>query len=249
MAFGNGEKDLHEFRVKLRTSTAANLFARVRHRKGIAIGPVAQHGIESIGDGDDARPERNLFTAQAAWIACTIEELMVSEDDLRGVAQKGNAREHLIADLAVSAHDHFFGVVQRPWLAENFVGDGHFADVVKKSGASQHGEIRERNGNVLGNGNGVGSDALGVACGFGVFKVKSAAECFEGVIVRLSEKLEGLVNSAVFRCTSLMRAWVNSAFSFSNSFTIGLRHKHDYRLGPDPLGRVIHQVVTSLWKP
>ncbi len=40
-------------------------------------------------------------------------------------------------------------------LAENFVRDGHFADVMKKSGASQHGEIRERNGNTLRNGNGI----------------------------------------------------------------------------------------------
>jgi hypothetical protein len=29
----------------------------------------------------------------------------------------------------------------------------------------------------------------------------------------------------------------------------GLPHKHHYRVGLNPLGRVIHQVVTSLWKP
>ena len=70
-------------------------------------------------------------------------------------------------------------MVQRPWLAESFVGDGHFADVVKKSGASQDGEIRERNGNTLSNGNGVGGDALGMGLCFPVFKFKSAAENLE----------------------------------------------------------------------
>jgi hypothetical protein len=85
---------------------------------------------------------------------------MVGENDIGGFTQKGNAREHVVAHLAVRAHDHFFGVVQRPWLAENFVGDGHFADVVKTSGASQHGEIRERNGDTLCNGNGTGGDTL-----------------------------------------------------------------------------------------
>jgi hypothetical protein len=45
---------------------------------------------------------------------------------------------------------------------------------MKKCGASQHGEIRERNGNVLGNGNGVGSDALAMGLCFRVFKFKSA---------------------------------------------------------------------------
>ena len=69
------------FWVDLRGSTAANLIARVRHRKRVAIGPVVQHGIESLVDGDDSCPERNLFTAHATWIARTIEELMVGEDD------------------------------------------------------------------------------------------------------------------------------------------------------------------------
>jgi hypothetical protein len=87
----------------------------------------------------------------------------------------------------MGAHDHFFGVVKRPRLAEDFVGDSHFADVVKKSGASQHGEIREGNGNVLGNGNGVGGDALGMAGGFRFFKVQSA---------------RALVSSAVFFSSS-----------------------------------------------
>ena len=75
---------------------------------------------------------------------------MVGENDIGGGAQKRNAREHVIANLALSAHDHFFGVVQRrPWLAESFVGDGHFADVVKKSGASQDGELRRGTGILL----------------------------------------------------------------------------------------------------
>jgi hypothetical protein len=52
---------------------------------------IAQHGIESIGDGDDACPERNLFTAQAPWIARTIEEFMVGEDDIGGCTRERNA--------------------------------------------------------------------------------------------------------------------------------------------------------------
>ena len=48
------------------------------------------------------------------------------------------------------------------------------------------------NGNGLGDGNGVGTDALGVAFGFDVFKLKSAAECLKGVVVRLRQKIEGV---------------------------------------------------------
>ena len=49
----------------------------------------AQHGIESIGDGDDPCPERNLFAAQLARIAAAIEELMVGENDIGDFAQEG----------------------------------------------------------------------------------------------------------------------------------------------------------------
>jgi hypothetical protein len=63
---------------------------------------------------------------------------------------------------------------------------------VKKSGASQYGEIRKRNGNALGNGNGVGGDALAMGLSLYVFKCKSASQHFQGVIVRLGEKIEGV---------------------------------------------------------
>ena len=49
----NGQEDFHHFRIELRAGTAANFFARVRHRKGIAIRAVAQHRVEGIGDGED----------------------------------------------------------------------------------------------------------------------------------------------------------------------------------------------------
>jgi hypothetical protein len=60
VVFGNGEKHLHNLGIEVCSSAAANLLAFVSHRKSIAIGPVAQHGIERVGDGDDACPERNL---------------------------------------------------------------------------------------------------------------------------------------------------------------------------------------------
>ena len=105
---------------------------------------VAQHGIESIGDGDDACPERNLFTAQATWIARTKRMICFSESSRGGR------------------------------VAKNLIGNSHLADVMKKCGASQHGEIRPRNGNTLGNGNRIGSDALAMGRCLRVFKFKSA---------------------------------------------------------------------------
>ena len=78
-----------------------------------------------------------------------------------------------------------------PGLCRIFPGMAIFPDVVQKSGASENSQILERNGNALGNGNGVGGDALGMAKCFRVFKAKSAAECCDGVVVRLRE-VEGI---------------------------------------------------------
>ena len=36
------------------------------------------------------------------------EELMVGEDDIGGIAQERNAREHVVANLAVGAQDLLF---------------------------------------------------------------------------------------------------------------------------------------------
>ena len=55
-----------------------------------------------------------------------------------------------------------------------------------------------RNRNGLGDGDGIGRDAPGMVRGFHVLKVKSAAESFEGVIISLSEKLEGFVQFSGF---------------------------------------------------
>lgn len=82
MGFWNSEKHLDNFGIELRTSTTLYFLASMRHRKGPAIGAVAQNGIESIGDRDDACPEWNLFTPQSPWIARAIEAFLVGENDL-----------------------------------------------------------------------------------------------------------------------------------------------------------------------
>ena len=84
----------------------------------------------------------------------------------------------------------------------------NLSDVMKKGGASENTQILERNGNALGNGNGIGSDALGVVSGFHVVKVESAAESFEDVIVRLSEKPEGFGQYGPMSCLHFI--WCSS---------------------------------------
>src|SRR5215469_9375040 len=85
----------------------------------------------------------------------------------------------------MGAHGLLFFVVERTGLAEDGVGNGHFADVVEEGSASHDREVAKGNGNRLGDGYGESRDALAMALGFGVFQVECAAESFEGVVVGL----------------------------------------------------------------
>lgn len=69
-----------------------------------------------------------------------IEELLVGEDDIGGVAQEGNALERVIAKPTVGTHDLLFVVSEHCGLVKNRVGDGYLADIKLFFGAVS-GEI------------------------------------------------------------------------------------------------------------
>src|SRR5260370_38876531 len=84
----DGHEHVDDRRVKLAAGAALNLFAGMGHRQGSAVGPVADHGIERIGDGKDARAERNLITVQSPGVTRAVKKLLVCEHDFPGIAQK-----------------------------------------------------------------------------------------------------------------------------------------------------------------
>src|SRR5882724_1950871 len=88
MLLGNGHKHVDDGGVKLAAGAAFNLFARVGHGQGSAVGAVTDHGIERIRDGKDACPERNLLAFEAARVARAVKKLLVSEHNLGSIAQK-----------------------------------------------------------------------------------------------------------------------------------------------------------------
>src|SRR5713226_8519293 len=142
----NGHKHIDYRGIKLAAGAALNLVAGMGHGQGSAVGTVADHGIHRIRDGKDARTERNLVALQSPGVTRAVKRLLVRENDFRGIAQKRNANQHVVADLAVLAHSLFFRVVQRTGLAKNSVLSGHLADIVEESGAREDGQIRVRHG-------------------------------------------------------------------------------------------------------
>jgi hypothetical protein len=59
MFFGDGHENLDDFGVELGARAAADLLAGVRERQSLTIGAVADHGVQGIGDGENAGPERD----------------------------------------------------------------------------------------------------------------------------------------------------------------------------------------------
>src|SRR5882762_9076872 len=73
--FGDGHEDVDDLGIKLAARTALNLLAGVGHRESAAIGAIADHGVERVGDGEYAGAQRDLVALQAAGIAGAVKKL------------------------------------------------------------------------------------------------------------------------------------------------------------------------------
>src|SRR6516165_9256979 len=204
MLLRNRQEDLDHFRIELAAGASPDFLASVRHRERPAIPLIRSQHIERVGDRQYPRPQRNLFTLQTAWIASSIEELVFRLHDFRRFAKKRDAYQHVVAYLTVGAHDLLFVIGQMSWFAQNRVRNRHLADVVEECGASHNREVARGNWNCLGDKNGEGRDALAMAVGFHIFKFKSAAESFDGVLTSLCEgcgEFLGSFSQLVHDCT------------------------------------------------
>ncbi len=61
------------------------------------IWPVADHGVEAVGDGDDGGAERYLFSAETVRIAGPVPPLVVPAGDLARCLQPGMGRQQLLS--------------------------------------------------------------------------------------------------------------------------------------------------------
>src|SRR5216684_2484597 len=183
----DSHKDVDDRGIKLASGAALNLVAGMGHGQGPAVGTVADHGIHRIRDGKDARTERNLVALQSPGVTRAVKKLLVRENDFRGVAQKRNANQHVVADLAVFAHDLLFVIVQGTWFAQDAIGNGHLPDVVEESGARQDGQIRIRHGHGPRDRYAKRGDPLAMPFRFGILQVQGASKSLERVVVGLLE--------------------------------------------------------------
>ena len=73
---------------------------------GAAVRTVGGHSVVRVDDGEDARPDGDLFAFEAARVASAVIVLMVTVDDLGSVLQRLNVGHDLVAQTGVAPHLH-----------------------------------------------------------------------------------------------------------------------------------------------
>src|SRR4051812_30698441 len=109
MCFAQGRLPLSEclddLRIELLAGLREDLLLRGRPAERASVRTVARHRVECVGDGEDARGERNLLAREAIRVAAPVPTLVMRADDAQPfTTQDLDAREHLLAENGVLLH-------------------------------------------------------------------------------------------------------------------------------------------------
>ena len=105
---------------------------------GLPVELSRRHDFDRVGDGDDARAERDRGLGDAIGVARAVPALVVMAHDRPRSCEQVERLEQLVADLGVGFHDSALFLVQRARLQQDPVGDPDLADVVEDC-AEAHG--------------------------------------------------------------------------------------------------------------
>ena len=97
--------------------------------------------------------------------------------------RNGDLLQHLVAEIAVLAHDGDFFRARACRLAQDCIGNGHLSDVVQERAAGNHVNLISGSAHGAGDGDGECGDALGVAFGLGILEVERIAQGFQSDVV------------------------------------------------------------------
>src|SRR6476469_2871198 len=125
--------------VELGAGAGEDLVDRVVERAAEPVRAVARDGVDRVGDGEDARPQRDLVRPEAGRVAAAVPALVVVEHDVERAVEERDRVEDPGARLGVAAHEGPLAVVERPRLLEHGVGDRELPDVVQQESV---GELR-----------------------------------------------------------------------------------------------------------
>ena len=93
---------LHDLRIELASRRAQDLVDRALPAERRAIGPVACHCIECVGEGEDPRSERNGVRFEAVGIAAAVSPFVVMPDH---VLTSSLQNSHVCEDVGAERPD------------------------------------------------------------------------------------------------------------------------------------------------
>ena len=106
---------------------------RLERRPPRLIAAVAGDRVVGVGDGDDARAERDVVALEPVGVARAVVALVVVAHHRADPRQQLDVGDDAVADGRMAAHDAHLGVVELRRLAQDLLGDADLADVVQEA--------------------------------------------------------------------------------------------------------------------
>ena len=124
-------------RVVACAPSADDFLQRLAGAERGTIGAMGTHGLDDVGDRQDARLEDDLLASQLVRIAGAVQPFVVLERGLGDRPDKVNLLEDVRSELRVCFDDAELVVADLGRLGEDFGGHGDLADVVDIAGDAQ----------------------------------------------------------------------------------------------------------------
>ncbi len=146
--------------------------------------PVAGHGDEGVGNGQDAGADGDLCTVDAVGIAAAVVLLVMVSDDGHDRIREVDAFQNLGADQRVGFELFELFAGEFAGLGDDVFGDGQFADVVEQGGGLQRLQVLSGYAEFTAEFHGVDLDALQVVVGGMVLGVNRQCQSLNGAQVQ-----------------------------------------------------------------
>ncbi len=143
---------------------------------GGAVDAGGEHGVEGVGDVDDAGAEGDVFAGELVGVAVSVPAFVVVADGGDGVLEEAEAADDAGAFFGVGLDGVAFVGGEGAGFEEDGVGDGEFADVVEEGCVAEEVEFGVESPRTVADGEGELLDAAGVAGGVGVAGVDGGGE-------------------------------------------------------------------------
>ena len=136
------QESLHHVWIKFFRSHANEITEGVAYRHRCAVGTGAGHGVERIGNADDAHLDGKIGFREVIGISGAVAALVMPTNGL-GDLWPGelHAAHDMVTQGRVIGHLAEFIWIERPCFAKEASVDGDFTNVVEISGAAESGDF------------------------------------------------------------------------------------------------------------